>query len=494
MSGGKGRMAAKVLLLSVPLAALWLVAQELADPPGQGGSTTAPAPAPVISPGAAERLGGSIRLRTVSHADPAAIDASSFAALHDYLESSFPQAHAALRRESVGMHSLLYTWQGSDTTLRPVLLAAHLDVVPVEPGTESQWQEAPFGGTLADGFVWGRGAIDNKSAVLGTLEAVEMLLSEGFRPKRTIHLAFGHDEEVGGRAGAREIAALLSRRGVRLELVLDEGGVIGDGIMPGIGGPLALVGIAEKGFVSAELSAEAPGGHSSLPPRQSAIGIVSAAVARLEAHPLPARVEGATAQLFRALSPQLPFVQRAVFRNLWLTEPLVVRKLEASPTTNAMVRTTTAVTVFEGGTKENILPTHARAVVNFRILPGDSVEGVLQHVRRVIGDQRVAVRRAATFTAEPSAVSSTASEGYRLLARSIREVDPAITVAPYLVVVATDARYYADLSDDVYRFLPVRLGPDDLPRVHGIDERLGVEDYERAIRFYRQFMLNIAAR
>lgn len=494
MRGGKGRIVARALLLGLLLPALWLGGQELADRPPQSGPSAAAAPAPVIPADAAERLAGSIRLRTVSHADPAAVEGSAFAALHDYLASTYPRVHAGLRREIIGGHSLLYTWEGSDTSLKSVLLAAHLDVVPVEPGSESQWQEEPFGGRLAGGFVWGRGAIDNKSAVLGTLEAVEMLLAEGFRPKRTIHLAYGHDEEVGGRGGAREIAALLRRRGVRLELVLDEGGVIGDGIMPGIAGPLALIGIAEKGFASAELSTEAPGGHSSLPPRQSAIGIVSAAVARLEDNPMPARVEGATAELFQALSPRLPLLQRAIFRNLWLTEPLVIRKLEANPTTNAMVRTTTAVTVFQGGTKENILPTHARAVVNFRILPGDSVAGVLQHVRRVVEDSRVTVRPAASFTAEPSVVSSTDSDGYRALERSIREVDPAIGVAPYLVVVVTDARYYADLSDAVFRFLPVRLARDDLPRIHGINERIAVADYERAIRFYRQFMLNIAGR
>lgn len=190
--------------------------------------------------------------------------------------------HAQLRRETVGVHSLLYTWQGSNPALNPILLVGHLDVVPVEPGTEGKWQQDPFGGRIADGLIWGRGAIDNKSAVVGTLEAVEMLVAEGFQPARTIYLAYGHDEEVGGAGGAREIAARLKSRGVTLEMVLDEGGVISDGILPGISGPVALVGIAEKGFVTIELSASGPGGHASLPPRQTAVGILNAAVARLE--------------------------------------------------------------------------------------------------------------------------------------------------------------------------------------------------------------------
>lgn len=453
---------------------------------------TAVVPAPVVAVpgGAAERLAGSIRIRTVSHEDPAAFDAEAFQAIHAYLRTQFPRVHSQLRRETVAAHSLLYTWQGSDPSLKPILLLGHLDVVPVEPGTEGSWEEEPFGGRIADGFVWGRGAIDNKSAVVGMLEAVEMLLAEGFRPARTVYLAYGHDEEVGGTRGARAIAALLKSRGVELEMVLDEGGVIGDGVLPGVSAPTALVGIAEKGFVSVELVARAAGGHSSLPPRESAIGILGAAVARLEENQMPARLEGPTRQLFERVGPHFPFARRAAFANLWATRPLVVGTLEASPTTNAMVRTTTAATIFQAGTKENVLASRARAVVNFRILPGDSVAGVLAHVRRAVDDPRVEARIAPGFTAEPSAVSSTASESFRALERTIRSVAPDATVAPYLVVVVTDARYYQELSRNVFRFLPVRLASGDLGRMHGANERLAVRDYEQAIRIYRQLIVN----
>ncbi|MFL5386422.1 MAG: M20 family peptidase [Longimicrobiaceae bacterium] len=449
-----------------------------------------PAPAVAIPDGAAERLAGSLRIRTISHETPAAFDAAAFQALHTYLQAQFPRVHAQLRREAVATHSLLYTWPGSDPSLKPVLLMGHLDVVPVEPGTERNWQVEPFGGRIADGFVWGRGAIDNKSAVVGMLEAVEMLLGEGYRPARTVYLAYGHDEEVGGTRGARQIAALLKSRGVELEMVLDEGGVIGDGVLPGISRPTALVGIAEKGFVSIELTTRAAGGHSSLPPRESAIGILGAAIARLEQNQMPARLEGPTRQLFERVGPHFPFAQRAVFANLWATRPLVMDRLEESPTTNAMVRTTTATTIFRAGTKENVLASHARTVVNFRILPGDSVRGVLDHVRRVVADPRVEARIASGFTAEPSAVSSTASGSFRTLERTIRSVAPDVTVAPYLVVVVADARYFQDLSRNIFRFLPLRLTSEDLKRIHGTNERLAVRDYEQAVRIYRQLILN----
>jgi carboxypeptidase PM20D1 len=378
--------------------------------------------------------------------------------------------------------------------LNPILLAGHMDVVPVEPGTENKWAQDPFGGRIIDGFIWGRGAIDNKSTVMGTLEAVEALLAEGFQPARTIYLAYGHDEEVGGTRGAREIAALLEHRGVKLEMVLDEGGVIADGVLPGISRPVALVGIAEKGFVTIELTARVPGGHSSLPPRHTAVGIVSAAVARLEQNQMPPRLDGPTHQMFDRVGPEFPLVQRALFANMWLTGPLLVRRLQQNPTTNAMVRTTTAPTIFQAGTKDNVLPSSARAVVNFRILPGDSVATILEHVARVVNDDRVEIKKVGRFSAEPSRLSRTDSESFRTLERTIRSIVPDALVAPYLVLVVTDARHYADLSPNVFRFLPLRLTVRDLERVHGIDERVGIGDYETAIRTYRQLFSNLGSR
>ena len=455
-------------------------------------AAVAPARRVGVPPAAAERLAGSLRIRTISSEDPAAVDPDAFRKLHAYLEAAFPRAHAHLRRETVGTHSLLYTWEGRDSSLAPIMLAGHMDVVPVEAGTDDDWHEDPFGGRIVNGFVWGRGAIDNKSAVVGALEAVEMLLHDGFQPTRTVYLAFGHDEEAGGTQGARAIAALLKARGVELEMVLDEGGVISDGVLSGVSDPVALVGIAEKGFVTVELSTRAGGGHSSLPPRETAVGILSAAIARLEDTPMPARLEGATRQLFERIGPRFPTLHRAMFANLWLTSPIVLATLGKNPTTNAMIRTTAAPTIFEAGTKDNVLPSYARAAINFRILPGDTVAGVLEHVRRVVGDPRIELKIVGRFTAEPSSLSSTDAQAFRTLERTIRSVTPDAIVAPYLVVVATDARYYSAMSRSVFRFLPLRLTPRDLHRLHGIDERIGIREYEDAIRIYRQLVIDAA--
>lgn len=455
-------------------------------------SFVAPAPVIAVPTGAAERLAGSIRIPTISAEDPAAFDGAAFQALHNYVHAAFPRVHSELHREIVADHSLLYRWQGGDASLNPILLMGHLDVVPVEPGTKQKWQQDPFSGRIVDGVIWGRGALDNKLAVVGTLEAVEMLLAEGFRPARTVISRTDMTRRSAGRTAHARSPRFFKHRGVQLEMVRDEGGVIGDGLLPGISGPVALVGIAEKGFVSIELSTRAPGGHSSLPPRQSAVGIVSAAVARLEETPMPARLEGPTRQMFDRIRHRFPLFQRAAFGNLWLTRRLVMRTLENGPATNAMVRTTTAVTIFQGGTKDNVLPGSARAVINFRILPGDSIASVVEHVKRVIDDDRVEIKIAGRFSAEPSAVSATDSESFRMLDRTIRSIERDVIVAPYLVVVVTDARHYSGLTQNTFRFLPLRLTAADLGRMHGIDERIGVREYETAVRTYRQFVMDAA--
>lgn len=451
-----------------------------------------PAPGFSMDSGAAERLAGALRIATVSWDDSTATDSSTFRTLHAYLQAHFPRVHTTLQHEIVGGNSLLYCWPGINASLRPILFCAHLDVVPVDSETFGDWREAPFDGAITEGIIWGRGALDDKCAVLGSLEAVETVLAEGFVPARTLYLAFGHDEELGGTRGARAIAALLKSRGVHLDMVLDEGGLIAEGLLPGVSKPVALVGVAEKGFVTFELTVTTDDGHSSMPPPQTAVGILSAALARLENHPMPARLEGPALRLFEKLGPHFPWEQQAVFANLWLTKPLVIRKLEDSPGTNAMVRTTMAVTRIRGGTKDNVLPAQARATVNCRIAPWDNVLGAREYVRSVIGDPRVDVEIAKGLSAEPSAESNVDSDAYRLLERTILSIAPDVVVAPYLVVVATDARHYSELCRNIYRFLPIRLYPEDLGRIHGTNERISADQYEQVIRLYRELLLNSA--
>lgn len=450
------------------------------------------APRPLAA-GLVERLAGAIRFRTVSYQDPRQFESAQFEGFHRFLGESFPRLHARLMRETVGGFSLLFTWRGSDEAAAPVLLLAHQDVVPVDPTTEASWVQPPFAGTIADGFVWGRGALDDKLGVMGLLEAVEMLVGDGFSPRCTFYLAFGHDEEVGGRTGAGAMARLLAERGVAPAFVLDEGLTVTEGIVPGVSRPLALVGVAEKGYLSLELIVQAEGGHSSRPPRHTAIGILANALARLEAHPAPPALAGAARALLDFAGPEMALPHRAVIANLWLSGPFVLRRLAASPETDALIRTTTAPTMLEGSVKENVLPTRARAVVNFRIRPGESVASTTEHVRRTIDDPRVTLTPLTATLSEPSPEAPMGGPAFAALVRTIREVFPAAAVAPSLVLGATDSRHYAGLSRAVYRFLPTRMRPEDGRRVHGIDERVAVADYENAVRFYAQLIRNADA-
>ncbi len=451
------------------------------------------APIKVDEQGAAARLAEAVRLQTISARDDAHLHAEQFRQLHALLQVRFPKLHASLKREVVGELSLLYTWQGSDPTLAPILLLAHQDVVPVAPGTEGDWQQAPFSGDIKDGYVWGRGSWDNKGNLLAQLEAVEMLLAAGFQPERTVYLAYGADEEVGGLRGAARIAALLKERKVRLDFVIDEGLLVLDGILPGLKQPAALIGVAEKGYLSVVLKMAATPGHSSMPPPKgtSAIAMMSAALKRLDDEQLPGGIRGIAGEMFDTLAPEMGGFSRVALSNLWLFGPVVQKQLEGAASTNAILRTTTALTLVNAGNKDNVLPGRAEATINFRILPGDTKEQVMDHVQKQVS-QAVPAANFELFTlpgaVNASKVAPTDSAPYRLLNRSIREVFPDVLVAPGLMVAGTDSIHYGDISDHIFKFSPVRANSEDLKRFHGTNERLSVANYADAIRFYHRLL------
>lgn len=480
------KAAAAILLLLLVLLAV--IAARAARLPSRQ-LAVEPVAAPVVPDGATERFAAALRFRTISYGDRARFEPAEFDGFRAYLESAFPGTHAALGRELIGGHSLLYTWTGSDPSLAPVLLMGHYDVVPVEAGTEGSWTRPPFAGVIDGGYVWGRGALDDKVAVLAILESVEALVNEGYVPRRTVLLSFGHDEEVSGVEGATAVARTLAERGVRPEFVLDEGGAIAAGLLPGVDAPVALVGVAEKGYLSLRLVAAGAGGHSSIPPRETAVTILARAITRLADRPLPARMEKPTRAMFETLAPEMGFGGRAALGNLWLFQPLLVRILTRSPETNAMLRTTTAPTMLAGSPKDNVLPIAATAIINFRLLPGDSSAGVLEHVRRAIDDDRVTVEIEGPVS-EPPPVSAAEGPAWDAIRQTIGQTFPGILVAPFLLTGATDARHFTGLTPEVYRFGFARITKGEALRAHGTDERIAVDDYARGIGFYRQLILN----
>lgn len=439
----------------------------------------------------ADTLAGAIRFRTESSlADPQA-HAEEFRKLHAWLEQRFPRLHAALQREVVGGLSLLYTWRGTDPGARPIALMAHHDVVPIEPGTEANWTAGPYAGEVRDGYVWGRGAWDDKGNLIAQMEAIEGLLASGFQPRQTVYLVSGADEEVGGLRGAQQIVRLLEQRKVRLEFVIDEGLFVAEGLMPGVSAPVALVGVAEKGYLSVAIRAKGTPGHSSAPPPpgQTAISKLAAALGRLEQQQLPAAMKGVAREMFETLAPEMGGFQRVALSNLWLFGPVVQAQLEKTGSTNAMLRTTTALTILQAGNKDNVIPEAAQAVVNFRIMPGETRASVLQHVRQQVGEGFELSE--IPGGADPTGISPTAAPSYHLLNRTLRSLHPDVLVTPALYVAGSDSRHFTGLTDNIYRFSPIRVKPEDLPRLHGTNERIAVATLAELVRFYHQLLRNL---
>jgi len=432
-------------------------------------------------------LGEAIRIDTTAHEDVSRNDPESIKSFHAFLAGTYPATHSTCTVETVNELSLLFTWGGANAALPPLVLMAHMDVVPVESGTEGDWTHPPFSGAVAYARLWGRGALDDKGPLIAAIEAVEHLITTGFVPDRTVYLAFGHDEEIQGRHGARIIAETLEERGVRPWLVIDEGGGVADFLTGFTESQVAMVKVAEKGYLDVKLTARADGGHSSMPTGSTAVGKVAAAIQALESNPVRARIE-VLGPMFDALAPVMDRKLAAVFTNLKVTGPVVRKIMASAPEGDVLMRTTTAITMVSGGVKANVLPQEAWAVVNFRIIPGDTIESVLEHVHNTVGPD-IAVEVHGGPPHDPSRFSSIESQGWDVVAQSIQETFPYATVAPWILTAATDSRYFMPFSDDVYGFAPFTMSP-DFAGIHGTDEAVRVADAHGAVSFFCRLIRN----
>ena len=438
---------------------------------------------------AVHKLAKAIAYQTVSAVDNERFRFEEFESLHAYLEEAFPQLHQQLKKEVINGYSLLYTWPGTRPELKPILLSAHLDVVPVEAGSRAEWEAHPYEGTVKDGYIWGRGSMDDKYRVVAIMEAVELLLEQGFQPERTVYLAFGHDEEVGGYAGAARISEHLATQGIALEAVYDEGLAVADGVVPGLEEPLALVGTAAKGNINLKLTVHGEGGHSSVPPLETPIQILSVALSRLHENPFEARMIPTTREMVAALADKLGGKYKFAMRHYGLFKGRILKMLAEDQATDALIRTKMVPTVMEAGDKYNVLPRVATAILNVRILNGDSQQDVLRHVQRVVNDDRVQIEMHGVYT-PPSPVTSTDTWTYRALQKTIGETFPGVMVVPALFPGATDSKHYTNLTSNIFRFAPQVVNRENAQLIHNVNERLSLEVFDKCISFYEALIRN----
>ncbi|HEX8060154.1 MAG TPA: M20 family peptidase [Cyclobacteriaceae bacterium] len=429
------------------------------------------------------RLQGAIKFKTISNETQ--FDSSQFNGFHRYLRSTYPLVHEKLSLKKIAGYSLLYKWEGTDASLPPYVLMAHQDVVPVEEASKDLWIVDPFEGLVKQDSIWGRGVCDDKINLIGIMETVEKLLKEGFQPKRTVYLAFGHDEEVGG-LGAQATEAELISQTVNADLVLDEGGIVTLDKVPGMTKPVALIGTSEKGYVSLELKVEKKGGHSSMPENETALDILTRAVVTLREHPFPARFTPSTEGFLEYVGPEMPFGQRIVFANTWLFKKIVIGIYESSPGGNALVRTTSVPTIFNAGVAGNVVPTTVAATFNFRTLPGDSTAGVVEYVKKSIGDERVQISIVGGFRSEPTAITSPDGPGYKIVDETVHKVFPETVTAPFMMIGGTDSRYMKGVSKNIIKFSPMT----DPVGFHGINERVSVNNFRDTLWFFETLLRN----
>lgn len=447
------------------------------------------APEQVNEKRAADNLSRAIQIKTISNEDESKVDWSEFQRFHEFLKEAYPLIHSTMEVEDVSKASLLFKWQGSDDSLEPIAFLSHQDVVPVTPGTEGDWEHPPFEGFNDGEFIWGRGALDMKNHLICLMESIETLLEEGYQPKRTVYLCFGHNEEIvaGSGNGAHELAKTLESRGVHLDSVIDEGGAMLSAKVKGLlDANLTGVGVAEKGYADFEITVKAKGGHSSQPPEHTAIGILSEKVLKLEKHQFKSKMLPFVYNLFSDIGKRTSYLGRIVFCNLWLLKPLVLKVMSKIPPAASLVRTTTAVTMAKGSPAANVLPQKASVTVNFRIMPGQTIEDVRQHIEKLVGGENVEIRF--IKGKEPSLVSPTNTRSFETLSRLAVAIDSKNIVAPYLVMGGTDAYNYENVCENIYRFAPFTIDTALLLTTHSTNERIPVSQLTQGVTFFKRYI------
>ncbi len=436
-----------------------------------------------------QNLSDAIKIKTISNYDREKVDWSEFDKFHKFLEERYPLIHSTLTKTEVADASLVYKWEGTDPTLDGIALLSHQDVVPIAEGTLEDWTHDPFEGFNDGEFIWGRGAMDMKNHLIAVMESVEQLIKDGYKPTRTVYLCLGHNEEVVAAPdnGAKQIAQYLKEQGVHLEAVLDEGGAILPVNVNGVlNCNLAGVGVAEKGSVNYEISVNAKGGHSSQPPKHTALGHLANVIRDIENHQFKAKMPQFVYELFTEIGKRCSYPARLVTCNIWLLKPIILKIMTKIPPAASLIRTCTAVTMASGSPQFNVLPQKATITVNFRTMPGVTIPDVEEHIRKSVKNKDIDIKF--LVGKEASVVSPTDSKAFKTIKELCESADSKNLVAPFLVMGGTDAYNYEIVCENIYRFAPFVADTKLLLCTHGTDERLPLSSVEGALKFFKRYI------
>lgn len=437
-----------------------------------------------LRPGNIERLQEALRFKTISYDEPNSIDSAEFLKFHTYLAQAFPLVFEKASLIKINELSLLLHWKGKSHA-GPLVLMAHQDVVPVEKSTLDAWKADPFAAKLIDGYVYGRGAIDDKGSLMAILESVELLMAENYIPEQDIYLSFGHDEEISGLYGTKAIVEWFKEKNIKPKMVLDEGGMITNSKIPNLNKTAAVVGIAEKGYLTVKLKTNVEGGHSSMPPKNTAIDVLAEAIVKIKQNPFPAQLDTVVQSFMDYVGPELPFTNKMAMANRWLLSPLIKSIYSQSPAGNASIRTTQAFTIFQSGIKENLVPGEASATINLRTLPHSNEKDIIAHLKKAVNNDLVSISSEGNRT-NPKQIANLQDGTFLHIQKTISAFKKDIIVAPFLMIGATDGRYFGEITSQVFRFIPFT----DLEGLHGVNERIAVKEYKKGIAFYYQLIRN----
>ena len=425
-----------------------------------------------------------IKCKTVSDVDKSKEDEEEFVKFKKLLPSLFPKVYEICTYEEPSDRSILLKWEGKNH-LNPTVLMAHYDVVSV---VDEQWEKPAFSAIIENGILWGRGTIDTKATLNGILCSANELIEEGFVPENDIYFAFGGDEEVNGH-GAKDIVELFKNRGITPALVLDEGGAVVENVFPGVKKPCALIGTAEKGMLNVEYSVTGGGGHSSSPSPHTPVGVLSSACVKMEKNPFKFRITPPARQMFDTLARHSSFVYRLIFANMWFFSPILnLLTRFTGGELNALVRTTTAFTQMEGSKGMNVIPPIAKMVSNHRIIPGETMDSVIEKIKKTVDNEKVKITKISGMN--PSRVSVTESEAYERVAGAASNTWTEAIVSPYLMLACSDSRHWGEISDKVFRFSAMALTKEERATIHGNNERIPIEKIAQTVEFYKHLMLN----